>query len=128
MKSVEVEPGIIKITGDHSPHPIFVPEALVDQLGGIKATFHTVKRWRSLGFIARPSKMLEGTNLALTLENVALGKRHWRYFSLQCGHVREDTGYDYVHGYGYDADGYHHIIENAGEPERRRSLFKVRIP
>jgi len=46
--------------------------------------------------------------------NRKIGTRHWRHIEREGQTCRSATGYDYVHGYGYQTDTHDVIVDRAG--------------
>lgn len=98
----------VQIIGDYSPHPITAMMDVIEGLGGIEPAYHEIKRLANRFLLPRTGsaeRPLTQRDMRYARENETLGKRHWRWFNLQNGNVKRDTGYDFVYGYGFRADG-----------------------
>lgn len=104
------KPTAVAITGDHSSMSVYATNDLVEQLGGIEATFHEIKRLQGKSILPRmgsESKPLTLLDIRYARENEERGERYWQWIQETSADVRESTGYDSVHGYGHKTtDGF----------------------
>lgn len=116
----------IQITGDYSPHSICAMADVVAALGGPEPVYHEIKRLANtnrLPWHGSEAHPLTQRDMRYARENEAMGKRHWRWFNLQNGNVKRDTGYDFVYGYGYEENGFVTLVNASDEP-----VFVVEMP
>lgn len=103
----------VTIYGDHSSMPVYAYTEVVEALGGVELAFHEIKRLQGRNMLPRmgsQSRPLKMRDITYARENEQRGEKYWQW--LQFTGVREQTGYDYVYGYGHKTDtGY--VIVNA---------------
>jgi len=121
------KPVALAITGDHSIVAVYATNEVIDLLGGVEQTFHTLKRKQREGLLPRmgsASRPLTMRDMELLAENERRGQHYWQYKSLQGYRVRGATGYDCVWGYGYHDGGGDFIIPDSSG----NALFCIPAP
>lgn len=112
------KPVAIAITGDHSSIPVYAKNDLVEQLGGVDAAFHEIKRLQNKNMFPRmgsEAKPLTLVDIRYARENEQRGERYWEWIQETSHDVRESTGYDSVWGYGHKTpDGGFVLIDGDG--------------
>jgi hypothetical protein len=92
----------LRVTGDHSPHPVYLSAALAVALGGPEPAYHEIKRLARLFMLPRmgsESHPLTERDLRYARANEAAGARIWRWLKLEGPAVKTATGYDFIFGY-----------------------------
>ena len=115
----------VKISGDYSPHIVIAMTDLVDDLGGVEAAFHRIKKLQGACLMPRmgsESRPLTRRDMRYAIENESKGVRYWKWYDLQGYPVRRDTGYDFVNGYGYKIGDVITLVNDKDEP-----VFRVEV-
>lgn len=101
--------GVIEFKFATSPHPFWVQQDVVKDLGGVAEAFKVVSRLLCENMMPyRPSRLRPYSNLALRLglENQSLGHRKWQH------RTRQQKGNMSFYGYGFEAEnGRFQIVE-----------------
>ena len=104
----------VSIIGDYSPHAVVAETVVIDQLGGIESAYHEIKRLQNSCLLPRRGSSvwpLSERDLRYALDNEQRDHQYWQFKHMEGPRVRECTGYDFVHGYGY-MDGNEFVFVN----------------
>lgn len=110
----------MQIVGDYSPHPIYAESTVVENLGGAELAYHKIKLLASRFMLPRMGSQthpLTSRDLRYANENVQRNERYWQWYSLEGYPVKQDTGWDFVFGYGHkNAEGAIILVNANDEP------------
>jgi len=102
------------------PHSIYISAAVLDMFeGDERECFEFVRdlqRRRMMPRMGSEARPLKERDLELARRNVKLGERHWQWIQSQGWDVRQSTGYDYVHGFGFHTPDGFVIVDGNDKP------------